>query len=335
MRVRATRVAVALLVVLILHLVLQQLTYFTKERAWLLLQHGPLTLRRRPEPMFADLEPVPERRLAYATLVNNARYVELCAVLAASLRASGSEHPLLVLALPEALRPGTGIDALSSMSGVTVVPVRPLPITPNIRLDQPHWLYAFAKLRVWQLTQYSRIVYIDGDSLVLRNLDYLFGVPLEANSIAAARDVHACNQTRVVPRMMSSLMVLSPSQAIFDGLKTLMPRSHWNNGDQQLIRSFFTRHGGGVHLLNETDAAFVHRCRCPDFTAGHPGNASGPAVVHFTTAFAPQWDVEAGHASTRRMEPHGWCKTRAGSVSCTHCADVAYDLWVSMRRGLG
>jgi hypothetical protein len=300
--------------------------------AWLLLEHGPLTLRQ-PQASAPVLLPRREgEAFAYATLVNNAHYVHLCTVLAASLRASGSKYPLMVLALPEALREGTGIEALRSLDSVIVVPIRPLSITPNIRLDQAHWLYAFSKLRVWQMTNYTRLAYIDGDSLVLRNLDYLFTLPMRPGSVAAARDVHACNQTRAVVHMMSSLVVLQPSSATFHGLVGLMPRALWRNGDQQLIRAFFTRHGAGVALLNETDAAFVHRCRCADFGAGIPGTMTGPAVVHFTTAFAPTW--ERGQASTKRMEAHGWCKTRAGSVSCTGCADSAYQHWIRLRQQL-
>jgi hypothetical protein len=334
MRLQSARAALALQLVVLL-LVLNLASTKWPRGAWLLFQHGPLALRQRPaESSIPELQ-LSTERFAYVTLVNNARYVELCSVLAASLHASGAQHPLLVLALPEALRSDTGVDALRLMPGVTVLPIRPLPITPNIKLDQPHWLFAFCKLRIWQLTDYSRLVYIDGDSLVLRNLDYLFTIPLPPGRIAAARDVHACNQTLALVHMMSSLMVLSPSQEIFAGLLAMMPRSRWNNGDQQLIRAYFSRQHG-VQLLNETDAAFVHRCRCNYFgAAGRPGTATGPALVHFTTAFAPQWDDNSKLATTRRMEPHGWCRTRAGSVSCTHCADLAYEHWINLRSGLG
>ena len=328
---RGSRAAGAVLLAALL-LVLHACSRLSLHDAWLLLEHGPLTLR---QPQVSAPVPLPPREgdaFAYATLANNAHYVHLCTVLAASLQASGSQHPLLVLVLPEALREGTGIEALSSLDNVIVVPIKPLPITPNIRLDQAHWLYAFSKLRIWQMTNYTRRVYIDGDSLVLHNLDYLFDLALRPGSVAAARDEHACNQTRAVVHMMSSLMVVEPSLATFDGLVALMPRALWRNGDQQLIRAYFTRHGAGVALLNETDAAFVHRCRCADFTAGPPGTQTGPAVVHFTTAFAPTW--ARGQASTRRMEPHGWCKTRAGSVSCTGCADAAYEHWIRLRKAL-
>lgn len=329
---RGTRAAAAVLLAALLLVFLHACLKLSPHDAWLLLEHGPLTLRQAQVSATVPLPRLAGNAFAYATLVNNAHYVHLCTVLAASLRASGSKHPLLVLALPEALRAGTGIDALRGLDGVIVLPIKPLPITPNIRLDQAHWLFAFSKLRIWQQTQYTRLVYIDGDSLVLRNLDYLFHVALRPGSVAAARDVHACNQSRAVLRMMSSLMVVEPSLASFDGLVSLMPRARWRNGDQQLIRAYFTHHGAGVSLVNETDAAFVHRCRCADFAAGTPGTPAGPAVVHFTTAFAPTWSQ--GQASTRRMEAHGWCKTRAGSVSCTGCANKAYEHWIRLRKQL-
>ncbi len=251
--------------------------------------------------------------------------MELVCVLAASLRASGAQHPLLVLVLPMRVRP-SGVESLRSAGAVPLV-VRPLPLTPNIRLDQPHWLYAFSKLRAWEQTEYSRLVYIDGDSVVLHNPDYLFALPLHSHGLAAARDVHACNQSAAVLHMMSSLMVLTPSRATYDGLISLMPRNAWRNGDQQLIRRYFDTHGG-VQLLSESDAAFVHRCRCLDY------NATAPAILHFTTAFAPTWDAASQGARAREMERHGWCRTRAAHVSCTRCADATFERWIELRRGM-
>ena len=160
---RGTRAAAAVLLAALLLVFLHACLKLSPHDAWLLLEHGPLTLRQAQVSATVQLPRLAGNAFAYATLVNNAHYVHLCTVLAASLRASGSKHPLLVLALPEALRAGTGIDALRGLDGVIVLPIKPLPITPNIRLDQAHWLFAFSKLRIWQQTQYTRLVYIDGE----------------------------------------------------------------------------------------------------------------------------------------------------------------------------
>jgi inositol 3-alpha-galactosyltransferase len=46
----------------------------------------------------------------------------------------------------------------------------------------------WTKLRIWELEQFSRVVYIDADMLVIRNMDHLFDLP---QGFHAARDCYA------------------------------------------------------------------------------------------------------------------------------------------------
>lgn len=67
------------------------------------------------------------------------------------------------------------------------------PIYPNRELEQ-HYASAqfgevWTKLRAWQLTAYERVVFLDADMLVLRNMDELFTLDLGSNQLAAC---HAC-----------------------------------------------------------------------------------------------------------------------------------------------
>ena len=53
-----------------------------------------------------------------------------------------------------------------------------LPATSKPYPDDPRFLECWTKLAPFSLTQYSRVVQLDSDMLVLRNMDELFSVPL-------------------------------------------------------------------------------------------------------------------------------------------------------------
>ena len=78
-------------------------------------------------------------------------------------------------------------------------------------LRRPELGVTFSKLHAWRLEQYSKCVFLDADTLVLRNVDELF----EREEISAASDVGW-------PDLFNSgVFVFSPSQATFSALKDL------------------------------------------------------------------------------------------------------------------
>lgn len=62
-----------------------------------------------------------------------------------------------------------GVDGKSSQ--VIVVEVTS-PVTGAPK--DSAWEYTWMKLRAWSLIQYSKIVFLDADQIVLKNMDYLF-----------------------------------------------------------------------------------------------------------------------------------------------------------------
>jgi alpha-N-acetylglucosamine transferase len=58
----------------------------------------------------------------------------------------------------------------------------------------------FAKLRLWQLTEYERVVFLDADTLMVRNCDKLFGYPefcAAPNVYESVADFHRMNSGRL------------------------------------------------------------------------------------------------------------------------------------------
>ncbi|XP_061348414.1 putative UDP-glucuronate:xylan alpha-glucuronosyltransferase 4 [Gastrolobium bilobum] len=87
----------------------------------------------------------------------------------------------------------------------------------------------YSKLRIWQLTMYDRIIFIDSDLLVLKNIDYFFFYPQLS---AAPNEKTLFN---------SGLMIVEPSQCMFENMmqKTSEVKPY-NGGDQGFLNQIFT-----------------------------------------------------------------------------------------------
>ncbi|ONK64360.1 uncharacterized protein A4U43_C07F25000 [Asparagus officinalis] len=88
--------------------------------------------------------------------------------------------------------------------------------------------YNFTKLRLWLHTYYRKLIFIDSDILVLKNLDLLFTFP----------QLSAVGNDGVI--FNSGIMVIEPSKCTF---KTLMRRQKeivsYNGGDQGYLNEVF------------------------------------------------------------------------------------------------
>ncbi|KAL2631304.1 hypothetical protein R1flu_015990 [Riccia fluitans] len=86
----------------------------------------------------------------------------------------------------------------------------------------------YSKFRLWQLTKYDRIVFIDADLLVLQNLDTLFDMPQLS---ATGNDRYLFN---------SGVMVIEPSNCTFDlFMQQINDVESYNGGDQGFLNEIF------------------------------------------------------------------------------------------------
>ena len=56
-------------------------------------------------------------------------------------------------------------------------------------MGRPELAATFTKLALWSQTQFRRIVYLDADMMVLKNLDGLFDIDLPKSSVAAVPEL--------------------------------------------------------------------------------------------------------------------------------------------------
>ncbi|KAK3013019.1 hypothetical protein RJ639_009968 [Escallonia herrerae] len=103
------------------------------------------------------------------------------------------------------------------------------------RIRSPHakqgsyneWNYS--KLRIWQLVEYDRVIFIDSDLIVLKNVDKFFLYPPLS---AVGNDKHLFN---------SGVILIEPSHCVFETLmKQRFALASYNGGDQGFLNEIFT-----------------------------------------------------------------------------------------------
>ncbi|TVQ35386.1 MAG: glycosyltransferase family 8 protein [Geminicoccaceae bacterium] len=197
---------------------------------------------------------------AFATLVTNADYALGALTLARSLRRTGTEAPLLVLAKPDV----AGLEALEA-AGAEVVPLAPLLLSDGFRArhgraaqhrtapftkgEKPAFhdpLDNFQKLRLWELERFRRIVFLDADTVVVRAIDKLFGYP----EFSAAPNLHATLAD--MHRLNSGVFVAEPAKATFQAMLEALDRPDvfWRRTDQTFLETWFPDWHGLPYTYN-------------------------------------------------------------------------------------
>ncbi|XP_060965787.1 UDP-glucuronate:xylan alpha-glucuronosyltransferase 2 isoform X1 [Cannabis sativa] len=164
------------------------------------------------------------KREAYATVLHSSEsYVCGAITLAQSLRASGTTRDLLILIDNSISQPKRAALARSGWKIRTITRIR------NPRAENGSYNeYNYSKFRLWQLTDYDKLIFIDADIIVLRNLDVLFQFP---QMTAVGNDFSLFN---------SGIMVLEPSNCTFQVfMESRNDIISYNGGDQGFLNELF------------------------------------------------------------------------------------------------
>ncbi|KAE9377961.1 glycosyltransferase family 8 protein [Stipitochalara longipes BDJ] len=138
-------------------------------------------------------------KLGWVTLVTRTTYLPGALLLAYSLKKHQSKYPLVILTTPGFQK--SYLSVLQQECKLTnsrhmqipplVPPVHNLPET----LIAPRFEDTWTKLRVFELYKYGceKLVFLDADMLVRRNMDELFDMQLPGNDWIAANHACVCN----------------------------------------------------------------------------------------------------------------------------------------------
>ncbi|CDP18299.1 unnamed protein product [Coffea canephora] len=164
-------------------------------------------------------------REAYATILHSA-HVYVCGAIAAaqSIRMAGSTRDLVILVDETISEYHRGGLEAAGWKIRTIQRIR----NPKAERDAYNeWNYS--KFRLWQLTDYDKIIFIDADLLILRNIDFLFEMP----------EISATGNNGTL--FNSGVMVVEPSNCTFQLLMDHINEiESYNGGDQGYLNEIFT-----------------------------------------------------------------------------------------------
>ncbi|XP_054796120.1 putative UDP-glucuronate:xylan alpha-glucuronosyltransferase 4 [Prosopis cineraria] len=170
-------------------------------------------------------------RVAYATILHSSEaYVCGAIALAQSILHTLKHYPLkpsadLILLADESISPKStrGLQT----AGWKIKRIKRI-LSPFAKKNSYNrWNYS--KLQLWKLTQYDKVIFIDSDLLVLKNIHDFSAYPQLS---AAPNDFSFFN---------SGLMIIEPSQCLFDEMmKKRFEVESYNGGDQGFLNEIFT-----------------------------------------------------------------------------------------------
>lgn len=145
----------------------------------------------------------PKQEKVWASLITNLSYLPGILTLSHSLQTTETAYPFI--ALYTSTFPAEGLAALHARGIRTQAVPSVQPGQSRVFLQDPRFNETWNKLIVFSLVEYDRIVLLDGDMLVRKNMDELMDVPLDGpgsglsseenkqERVFAASHVCACN----------------------------------------------------------------------------------------------------------------------------------------------
>ncbi|XP_064293590.1 glycogenin-2 isoform X1 [Phalacrocorax carbo] len=229
---------------------------------------------------------------AFVTLATDDVYCQGALVLGQSLRNHTTSRKLAVLITPEV---SSGMRSVLHSVFDEVIEVDALDSADSVRLalmQRPELGVTLTKLHCWTLTQYSKCVFMDADTLVLCNVDELF----DREEFSAAPD------SGWPDCFNSGVFVFRPSLKTYNLLlRFAAEHGSFDGGDQGLLNSFFSNWATadiGKHLpfLYNLSSSAVYTY-VPAFN--HFGRDA--KVVHFLGATKP-WNYKYNLQTKRVMQ---------------------------------
>ncbi|CAH2055123.1 unnamed protein product [Thlaspi arvense] len=160
---------------------------------------------------------------AYVTLLYGDEFLLGVRVLGKSIRDTGSNKDMVVLV-------SDGVSDYSKKllkaDGWKVEKITLL-ANPNQVHPKRFW-GVYTKLKIFNMTDYKKVVYLDADTIVVKNIEDLF------------KCSKFCANLKHSERLNSGVMVVEPSEALFDDMmKQVKTLSSYTGGDQGFLNSYY------------------------------------------------------------------------------------------------
>ncbi|CAH8500429.1 unnamed protein product [Schistosoma bovis] len=168
---------------------------------------------------------------SFVTLATNDEYCVGALVLAASLKQSETSKELTILVTPGLSSQMRQLLCSTYDNVIEVQPVITKGWSQPVIGGRTELIETFTKIQVWSLTQFTKVVFMDADTLVLQNVDELF----DRSEFTAAPDP-------LWPDCFNSgVFILEPSMDTYNGLlRMLFDSGSFDGREQGLLNTYFS-----------------------------------------------------------------------------------------------
>ncbi|KAM5538116.1 hypothetical protein V8D89_008313 [Ganoderma adspersum] len=256
----------------------------------------------------SDPHPIDGHKNVIATSFFTDEFATAVAAVGASLTRANTTARRVMLYIPEQVSPrGLCIASATGFHPYAVERIAPPGGSEGIF---PHFIDQYTKLRLWEVGEMlgaHGVVYLDADTLVLRNFDELFTLPYP---FAATGDVYTNHG--FVLGFNAGVLFLRPSMAVFREMLRKIPEAEFwrHEAEQAFLNTFFAR--DVVRLPYAYNANLAIKVRAPKMWAGISKEIR---VIHYTMvkpftkdnknyALVPMGELEA-NARRRASEEGG------------------------------
>lgn len=207
-------------------------------------------------------------KFAYITLVNSQEYVIGAIALARSLRSVEATAPLIVMVVPGSceyeplIQEGCIVKVLAAPDFSAAFKERHArqsihTLAPFDKGNKPAFhnpLNNFCKLNLWTFTDYDKLVFLDADTLVIKNIDSLFSFP----EFSAAPNVY--DSLDGFHRLNSGVFTAKPSLDTYRSMlkKLDSPGAFWPRTDQTFLQDYWPQWHGLPYTFNALQYLYIH-----------------------------------------------------------------------------
>ena len=266
----------------------------------------------RPE----DLSPPPQRYAYVMLCMLRDAYAPGVIAMAESIRLSESPHDIVCMCTPDVSEQARA--AIATVARVVAIEYVRYD-TKRMKTQRQMELYgawlneAYTKWRCLELTEYTKVLFVDADMIVVNNIDHLFTLQAPAGTFSTpwAKEYapESCFDLRGYPRehgapvpaktimdtfkrgngytMIASMVLLEPNQAEFEGLCELV-REHqpfgynnWSTPDEQSITIYYAGRGHTWHHIHQKYNFIITKPQWLTHKTNGQTRCTVPHVLHY------------------------------------------------------
>ncbi len=178
---------------------------------------------------------------SYITVLSTENYLKGVLCLIESLKRTNTKYPISVLVTDNI---SSTIEGVLKQNKVNVIRKNKVCVPKSIKMKNQmgnfeHWTNTFDKLQIFELTEFQKLVYLDSDMYVRKNIDELF--EKESMSATIDRPTGPIFLDDYEIKLTSGIMVIEPEEGIlqtFMNILSTIENKRENVGDQDILQEY-------------------------------------------------------------------------------------------------